>query len=141
MVVESGGVAQLGAAPRRRGARGPRNNGLMVVESGGVAQLGAAPQLYGLDVDGDGRADYIVHRGPPQAVVGVDLNQNGQADLFLQGTDADGSGIPDGTPSPLFLFSLSSLPLFLSSHSHTLTITCTCCYDEIEGTQDQDFSC
>ena len=24
---------------------------------------------------------------------------------------------------------------------HTLTITCTCCYDEIKGTQDQDFSC
>ena len=28
-----------------------------------------------------------------------------------------------------------------STHSHTLLITCTCCYDEIKGTQDQDFSC
>ena len=27
------------------------------------------------------------------------------------------------------------------SHPHTLPITCTCCYDEIKGTQDQDFSC
>ena len=27
------------------------------------------------------------------------------------------------------------------THSHTLLITCTCCYDEIKGTQDQDFSC
>ena len=62
MVVESGGVAQLGAAPRRRGGSRPRNNGLTVVESGGVAQLGAAPAAYGVDVDGDGRADYIVNQ-------------------------------------------------------------------------------
>ena len=27
------------------------------------------------------------------------------------------------------------------THSHTLLITCTCCYDEVKGTQDQDFSC
>ena len=27
------------------------------------------------------------------------------------------------------------------SHPHTLPITCTCCYDEIKGTQAQDFSC
>ena len=28
----------------------------------------------------------------------------------------------------------------LYSHPHTLPITCTCCYDEIKGTQDQEFS-
>ena len=27
------------------------------------------------------------------------------------------------------------------THNHTLPITCTCCYDEVKGTQDQDFSC
>ena len=26
------------------------------------------------------------------------------------------------------------------THSHTLLITCTCCYDQIKGTQDNDFS-
>ena len=32
--------------------------------------------------------------------------------------------------------------IFFLSHSHTLPITCTCCYEEINGTQDQDlFSC
>ena len=42
----------------------------------------------------------------------------------------------------LSLVALGHLPFNLTiAHSHTLPITSTCCYDEVKGTQDQDFAC
>jgi len=68
----------------------------------------------GLDVNGDGRADYIasgvdrnrdgipdfLQRGrgrwaPPRATVGLDVNGDGRADYFLSGVDRNRDGIPD----------------------------------------------
>merc|ERR1712086_329826 len=79
-----------------------------------------------VDVDGDGRADYLVsgvdrdgdgipdalQRGssprysPPVATVAVDVDGDGRADYLVSGVDRDGDGIPDalqnGTRSSSF---------------------------------------
>jgi len=66
----------------------------------------------GLDVNGDGRADYIAsgvdrnrdgipdflqrgRRAPPMAAVGIDVNGDGRADYIASGVDRNRDGIPD----------------------------------------------
>ena len=46
--------------------------------------------------------------------------------------------LPTGSESLSYCLCLSYC--LMLTHSHTFTITCTCCYDQIKGTQDEDFS-
>ena len=69
----------------------------------------APSATVGVDVNGDGRADYVVsdidrdgdgipdvlESPAPSATVGVDVNGDGRADVTVSGVDRNGDGIPD----------------------------------------------
>ena len=65
------------------------------------------------------------------------VSELGSSDRWLRPMIYCEVPILDGQDSLLCIY-LHTLTI---TNSHTLPITCICCYDEIKGTQGQDFSC